>query len=568
MVGQNIGRYRIVRELGRGGMGVVYEAADDTIERRAAIKVLHPRFSEDRAVARRFFNEARAANIIRHPGIVSVSEFGHLPDGAAYIVMEYLDGEPLGARLQRPIGHDESLRLTRQIASALCAAHEKHIVHRDLKPDNVMLVPDPEVPGGKRARILDFGIAKLVNSEGAHASMQTSDGMPMGTPVFMAPEQCRGAAGVDDRADVYALGVMLYRMLSGRYPFVAGSPMAWMAAHLYETPLPLREADATVPEGVAKLVHEMLSRGPAERPTMAQVMTRLDSLAGLVSNPGQPAVSNPVAATPMPSKSSLPKAVTTSAPEAFAPTQSESQVTPAPPDRILSTLGQAAIESRVEAPARPDRRLAVTGGVAVALLCVGALLAMRVPLHLSRSTDNPPGEKRPDRPPPPLPIKQGLAEQAIAEKAIPQKTSAGNALPTHAPPRYYHSSAGSSPAGSTPTEVAAKTLAPAPPRVRWALTTDPDGAEVTRESDGQVLGTTPFFIEQNRVKGDLAIVLRRQGYIDKKISLNQGRDEDRHEKLRQKDKQARPHADSEPTLDVAPRKHGDDITNDKIRFVD
>jgi serine/threonine-protein kinase len=216
MTGQHIGPYRVLREIGQGGMGAVFEAVHTQIERKVAIKVLRAEFAQNQQLVARFFNEARAVNIVNHPSVVQISEFGQLPNGLAYIVMEYLAGEPLGARMKRQGGRlsvPEALRLTRQIAAALAAAHAKGIVHRDLKPDNVMIVPDPEAPGGERAKVLDFGIAKVLASAQGHTgdameqSSQTRTGMMVGTPLYMAPEQCRGSGTIDDRADVYSLGV-------------------------------------------------------------------------------------------------------------------------------------------------------------------------------------------------------------------------------------------------------------------------------------------------------------------------------------------------------------------------
>ena len=160
--GQKVGRYEVLRLIGKGGMGDVYEAVDHEIERHAAIKILHSQFSENAEMATRFLNEARAVNIIQHPSLVAAFEFGRMPDGAAYIVMEYLEGETLRQRMskQGPLGAD-AVRIARQITSALCAAHAKHIVHRDLKPSNIMIVSDPDMVGGERVKVLDFGIAKL-----------------------------------------------------------------------------------------------------------------------------------------------------------------------------------------------------------------------------------------------------------------------------------------------------------------------------------------------------------------------------------------------------------------------
>src|SRR5262249_46630879 len=148
------------------------------------------------------------------PGLVSIFEFGRTPDGAAYLMMEYLEGETLRARVERErkLPVKDAQRIARQIASALAAAHDKSVVHRDLKPENVMLIPEPELPGGERAKILDFGVAKVAQLSAAGQATQA--GAFLGTPAYMAPEQCLSAAAVDEKADVYALGVMLYEIQS------------------------------------------------------------------------------------------------------------------------------------------------------------------------------------------------------------------------------------------------------------------------------------------------------------------------------------------------------------------
>src|SRR5215467_3695128 len=192
MLGRTLGNYNVVSKIGEGGMGVVYLGRHVTLGRPAAIKVLHPSLSSNEDMVTRFFNEARAASAVRNPGIVEVFDFGVLEDQSAYIVMEFLEGENLGARIRRgrmPVA--PAMTIVRAIARALQAAHEQGIVHCDLKPDNVFLVPDPELPSGERVKLLDFGIAKLApfGGEGRH----TRTGTVMGTPTYMAPEQCRGS---------------------------------------------------------------------------------------------------------------------------------------------------------------------------------------------------------------------------------------------------------------------------------------------------------------------------------------------------------------------------------------
>src|SRR5689334_4401433 len=187
MKGSVIGQYRVTGVLGEGGMGVVYAAEHTLLGRPAALKLLLPELSSKQDIVQRFFNEARAATAIRHPGIVEIYDFGWTNEGAAYIVMELLQGETLRARRARgPMPWSAALAITRQIAGALGAAHAKGIVHRDLKPDNIFLVPDPEVPGGERIKLLDFGIAKLAGQ--AVGQHMTRTGAVIGTPTYMAPE--------------------------------------------------------------------------------------------------------------------------------------------------------------------------------------------------------------------------------------------------------------------------------------------------------------------------------------------------------------------------------------------
>ncbi len=280
MVDQKIGRYKILRLIGKGGMGVVYEAADEEIHRRAAIKVLHAQYSANAEMAARFLNEARAVNIIQHPSLVSAFEFGKLPDGSAYMVMEYLDGETLRQRLQRQgsLGAD-AIRIARQIASALVAAHSKHIVHRDLKPANIMIVPDPDMVGGERVKVLDFGIAKLADS-GTSGQPSTRTGALLGSPGYMSPEQCRNVSNVDERSDVYALGVILYEMLAGQPPFVAESDAEILALHLYASPPPLHEANPEFDPALSAFVQRMLAKQPEARPATGEVLQFLNEQAG------------------------------------------------------------------------------------------------------------------------------------------------------------------------------------------------------------------------------------------------------------------------------------------------
>ena len=238
-----IGPYRIVRLLGEGGMGYVYEGIHETIERRVAIKLLKSEFAKSPEALTRFFNEARIVNRIEHESLVEVSDHGQMPDGTVFLVMEYVRGEMLRTRLNRlqPTGQriamEQTVTIMWQVAEALAAAHDKGVVHRDLKPDNIMLVPASALQGGERVKILDFGIAKLLQA----SQVVTLQSRMMGTPLYMSPEQCRSATDLDGRSDVYALGVMLYELLAGRPPFYADKLEALLAQHLFFEPDPLNQ---------------------------------------------------------------------------------------------------------------------------------------------------------------------------------------------------------------------------------------------------------------------------------------------------------------------------------------
>lgn len=284
-----IGSYRVLRKLGEGGMGMVFEAMHEAIQRRVAIKTLHPALAKNEEVIARFFNEARAVNLIGHPGLVQISDLGKLPDGTAYLVMELLQGESLRQRMSSRRGSPSfanTLQLTWQLADCLAAVHAKGIIHRDLKPANIMVVPDSNVAIGERIKILDFGIAKVTEQAGG-VQVRTRKDEVLGTPTYMSPEQCRGAGGVDEKTDVYALGVILYEMLCGVPPFKGATPAVTLGMHMLDEPEPLRKREPSIPAPLADCVHRMLAKDKEQRPTMIQAASQLQALFQVVPPPSK-----------------------------------------------------------------------------------------------------------------------------------------------------------------------------------------------------------------------------------------------------------------------------------------
>jgi serine/threonine-protein kinase len=270
VVGTLIGQYRIAGIIGAGGMGTVYVGEHTLIGRRAAIKVLLPELSQRRDSVERFFNEARAAAAVNDPGIVQIFDFGFTQDGTAYIVMELLEGTTLGSLLDRdgPLPVVDALRVLEQVAMSMAAAHAAGILHRDLKPDNIFLIRDAAVVSRRRAKVLDFGIAKL--GQTFNASM-TQVGTVMGTPLYMAPEQFRGT-DIDARTDIYSLGCVLFEALIGTPPFDGANTFELGNSHLSALPPPPSIQRPEVPAAVDAVVLHCLEKAPTDR---FQSMTEL-----------------------------------------------------------------------------------------------------------------------------------------------------------------------------------------------------------------------------------------------------------------------------------------------------
>jgi eukaryotic-like serine/threonine-protein kinase len=268
------GKYRVLRKVGEGGMGTVYKALHLRFDELRALKVIGAELASDSSFLKRFETEAVLTRRLQHPNAVRVEDIDEAEDGRPFIVMEYIEGQSLKKVIQDhgtlPLAR--VLAITRQVASALEAAHQIGMVHRDIKPENICLISAPQ---GEQAKVLDFGIAKIkeASSERMGGASMTETGVIIGSPPYMSPEQALGMRGsqLDGRSDLYSLGVVVYQMLTGELPLKADTTMAMLMAHIHDPPKPIREArpDLCIPDSIADLVMGLLEKKPEARPASA-----------------------------------------------------------------------------------------------------------------------------------------------------------------------------------------------------------------------------------------------------------------------------------------------------------
>jgi serine/threonine protein kinase len=508
-------------------MGQVFLAEHTVLGRRAAVKVLHPELSREGEALARFFNEARASASLHHPGLIDVYDFGQNDAGQVFIVMELLEGLGLRDLLTRHkvIPPVLAIDVARQIAEAMAVAHEHGIIHRDLKPENLFLVPDREMPQGWRAKVLDFGIAKLYG-EGQKSVITTRTGNILGTPTYMAPEQCHGASHVDLRCDIYSLGCILFEMLCGQPPFPGEGVGAVIAAHMFEAPPLPSSLMPDLPVEVDAAIMGLLTKEPDHRvQTMVDVATLLGELP--IQDLRSPheltgwstTLASGTSQTPIPSVSGTPPRASRT-PRGSVPPPSRSRPMPRVSARQQAIVGSAAtvrtpgampavdmpsieivrepnntldaaVASLVPGAVPKKRRRGVTlGGLALATFLVAGGSAWYL-LRRSERADLPGAT-----PPPtasllaPIPIPVPVAVPAPAEEPAP--TPASEAAPV--------------------TQVSVR------------VQTEPTGALVTREIDGVVLGRTPLELHLDRGNGHLAVSLEKPGYRTSRAELPLDRD--------------------------------------------
>jgi serine/threonine protein kinase len=400
LLGTTIGAYRVARLLGIGGMGRVYKGVHPTIGSRVAIKVLSRECSDRRDLVERFFAEAKAVNLIRHESIVNVLDLAMLPDGRPYIIMEYLDGAPLAAHIEHAVRYQVPLplggiaRLAAEVLDALGAAHAKGIVHRDLKPDNIFVAPSG------RPKVLDFGIAKL--SDVTNTSTRT--GSLLGTPHYMSAEQAAGRP-VDHRADLYAIGVILFECATGRKPFLAEALFDLLRMHVEALPPPPRALRPDMPPELERVILTALAKLPDQRfPTaMAMSMALQQATAQLPPDQWRP-LTTPTA-TPSGSGWAPTPPVSWSGPG--------SQPPPPPRPGHVSTVSAGQVTTPTRRPSKKGLWIAV----AVVALAGGGITAgvLSGKGTTTAASDKPPEPVADKGPPPPDKGSQAAAEPGPAK---------------------------------------------------------------------------------------------------------------------------------------------------------
>jgi serine/threonine-protein kinase len=472
VVGKTVGNYKVLAQIGEGGMGAVFLAEHPLIGKKVAIKVLHAELSRVQDAVSRFFTEARAVNAIGHENIIDIVDFGSMPEGETYFIMELLEGDALATRMKKtgPMQLPLAMEIIGQVCSALSAAHAHGIVHRDLKPDNIFLVRR----GGRDTfvKVLDFGIAKLIVD--TPGSAKTRTGVVIGTPHYMSPEQCTGKGVLDARSDIYSVGLILYEMLTGKLPFDAESFAELLVAHLTQAPTPPRALNYGIPEAVETVILKCLEKDREKRypniDALASALTEAVPNAKSTFRPGQMSAAATVAAN-APTAVGMPQMTGA----AHAPTGAHMPApTPAiqvPQTTMSHSVGQVQTSAGMPAPA--PRRSVVPLAAAAG---IGGLAVVGAIWFLTRGSEAP----------------TAAAPAAVA----PVATAPAPAVPA---------------------------AAPAPAGVTVSIDSTPSGAGVYRKSDNVLLGQTPATLDLPRGTTPIDLELRLAGHKTQPASVTPDR---------------------------------------------
>ena len=271
------GKYRILGMLGHGGMATVYKALHVGFDEVCALKVINPELASDLSFVKRFGQEAALTRKLQHPNAVRMEDIDQADDGRPFMVLEFIEGESLKDVIQRqaPLPLPRACRIAKQVAAALDAAHRLGMIHRDIKPGNILLTRQAAGAGEELAKVLDFGIAKIKEAHlSAGGATLTRTGTSIGTPAYMSPEQAMGKTGegLDGRADLYSLGVVMYEMLTGELPIQAESEVQMLIGQISTAPQPIRVRRPELPEGIGAAVMRCLEKDPARRPASGEAL--------------------------------------------------------------------------------------------------------------------------------------------------------------------------------------------------------------------------------------------------------------------------------------------------------
>ncbi len=473
LIGATIGNYRVTAKLGEGGMGSVYLGEHPLIGKKVALKVLHDEYSANQDVVTRFFNEAKAVNDIGHPNIVDIIDYGvvQAPGGRSfvYFIMEFLNGKALAEiiQTQSPIPPERAMAICMQVADALSASHAKGIIHRDPKPDNIYCIQrgrDPDF-----VKVLDFGIAKLTGD--APGSRKTRTGIVMGTPAYMSPEQCEGKGNIDHRTDIYALGIVMYELITGRVPFQGEGYGEVLVQHLTKRPERPSTIRGAIPPAIEAVCMKALEKKREDRfQSMEQMMAAMrDPYAYVDANGGLAAF--------VPSDAGMP--VGTSGPMTPGMANTPYPVTPTRPTTLNAGAGEVVAEMT---PAKSRMPLIAAAAIAaVAVLGVGGWLIFG-------------GKKN-------APAQQAAAAPATQDPK-PQPPEKADVKPD--PPKV-------------------EPVKPDAKNVTITVTSEPAGADIYVGAETTSRGKTPQ--DLTLPKGnDVTITLKLAGYTDRQKPVKTDRD--------------------------------------------